>query len=195
MARNDQQRPARGALAATPAYVQSLDGVMAATIGRYGLSERILWQYLRRAVDPLTILKNNYETGRLPLLTIPEETADLDEAEAALARLSKGARLIIFFGTGGSGLGGQTLAQMAGWNIPGGGDADQRQRPRTRFFDNLDGATRISYISGAFVNCFLFIVSSSIVYLCRNKGLRDFFKIAHLTVIPDRSCRSPKFHP
>lgn len=124
-----------------PAYHQSLDGAMASTIGRYGLSERLLWQYLRRAVDPLTILKNNYETGRLPLLTIPDETADLDDAEAALARLSKGARLIVFFGTGGSGLGGQTLAQMAGWNIPGGGDAYQRQRPRTRFFDNLDGAT------------------------------------------------------
>ena len=50
-------------------------------------------------------------------------------------------RLIVFFGTGGSGLGGQTLAQMAGWNIPGGGDTYQRRRPRTRFFDNLDGAT------------------------------------------------------
>lgn len=145
MPRNDEQRTVHNAEASTPAYRQLLDGVMAGAIGRYGLSERLLWQYLRRAVDPLTILKNNYETGRLPLLTIPEETADIDEAEAALARLSKGARLIVFFGTGGSGLGGQTLAQFAGWNIPGGGDAYQRQRPRTRFFDNLDGAT----LSGA----------------------------------------------
>ena len=141
MPRNEHQQTVSLTEVATPAYRQSLDGVMAAAIGRYGLSERLLWQYLRRAVDPLAILKNNYETGRLPLLTIPEESADIDEAEAALARLSKGARLIVFFGTGGSGLGGQTLAQMAGWNIPGGGDAYQRKRPRTRFFDNLDGTT------------------------------------------------------
>jgi glucose-6-phosphate isomerase len=146
MPRTDPQPLARAtASSGSSAYRQSLQGVMASAIGRSGLSERLLWQYLRRAVDPLTILKNNYETGRLPLLTIPEETADLDEAEAALARLSKGAHLIIFFGTGGSGLGGQTLAQMAGWNIPGGGDAYQRQRPRTRFLDNLDGDT----LSGA----------------------------------------------
>lgn len=123
------------------AYIQSIDGAMTGAIGRNGLSERLLSQYLRRAVDPLAILKDNYRTGRLPLLTIPEETADIDAAAAALARLSKGARQIMFFGTGGSGLGGQTLAQVAGWNIPGGGDSYQRTRPRTRFLDNLDGGT------------------------------------------------------
>lgn len=145
MPRNDPPRTVHAAATpaseTAPAYRQSLDGVMAAVIGRHGLSERLLWQYLRRAVDPLTILKSNYQSGRLALLTVPEDAADIDEAEAALVRLSKNARLIIFLGTGGSALGGQTLAQMAGWNIPGGGDAYQRQRPRTRFLDNLDGAT------------------------------------------------------
>lgn len=158
MPRTDQQ--GKGRTAAAPAYRQSLDGVMSAAIGRAGLSERLLWQYLRRLVDPLTILKNNYETGRLPLLTIPEETADIDDAEAALARLSKGARLIIFFGTGGSGLGGQTLAQMAGWNIPGGGDAYQRQRPRTRFIDNLDGQTLAGALSDLDLTRTRFVVTS-----------------------------------
>lgn len=129
------------------AYIQSIDGAMTGAIGRNGLSERLLSQYLRRAVDPLAILKDNYRTGRLPLLTIPEETADIDAAAAALARLSKGARMIMFFGTGGSGLGGQTLAQVAGWNIPGGGDAYQRTRPRTRFLDNLDGGTLTGALS------------------------------------------------
>ena len=77
----------------------------------------------------------------LPLLRLPEETADIVAAEAALARLSSGARTIVFFGTGGSSLGGQTLAQLGGWNIPGGADAAQKQRPRTRFYDNLDPVT------------------------------------------------------
>lgn len=123
----------------------SIDGCMETVIGRHGLSEHLLGQYLKRAEPELAKLKDHYKTGRLPLLTIPEETADIDDARAALARLSEGARLIVFFGTGGSGLGGQTLAQLAGWNIPGGAAADQRKRPRTRFYDNLDGAT----LSGA----------------------------------------------
>ena len=48
---------------------------------------------------------------------------------------------MIFFGTGGSSLGGQTLAQLGGWHIPGTADEAQRRRPRTRFYDNLDGET------------------------------------------------------
>ncbi|MCB1503727.1 MAG: glucose-6-phosphate isomerase [Hyphomicrobiaceae bacterium] len=137
MPRNEKDAPATvGA-----AYHQSLEGAMTSAVGRHGLSDRVLSQYLTRARDPLAILKDNYKTGRLELLTIPEETADIDAAEAALAKLSKNAKLIVFFGTGGSGLGGQTLAQLAGWNIPGGGDAYQRKRPRTRFLDNLDGST------------------------------------------------------
>ena len=48
----------------------------------------------------------------------------------------------MFFGTGGSSLGGQTLAQLGGWGIPGDdGNGGQRDRPRTRFYDNLDPRT------------------------------------------------------
>jgi glucose-6-phosphate isomerase len=74
-------------------------------------------------------------------LRIPEETSDIADAEAALARLSEGANTLIFFGTGGSSLGGQTLAQIAGWKIPGVATEGQKSRPRTRFYDNLDGET------------------------------------------------------
>jgi glucose-6-phosphate isomerase len=58
-----------------------------------------------------------------------------------MAALSAGAQKIIFFGTGGSSLGGQTLAQLSGWDIPGAADEMQKQRPRTRFYDNLDADT------------------------------------------------------
>ena len=160
MPRNSQTAGDHAATERPPAYRQSLDGVMTAKIGRYGLSERLMWQYLRRAVDPLTILKDNYNTKRIALLRIPEDTADIDDAEAALAKLSKGARLILFFGTGGSGLGGQTLAQIAGWNIPGGGDVYQRKRPRTRFLDNLDGATLTGALTGLDFAKTRFVVTS-----------------------------------
>ena len=135
------QDTAGGASAAAPGqtepaahlYRQSLDGCLDATIGRHGLSKLLLDRYLTRAEPLLGQLQDNYRTGRLPLLTIPEETADLAEAEAALARLSAGARTLVCFGTGGSSLGGETLAQLGGWYIPGVAEPDQDKRPRTRF--------------------------------------------------------------
>jgi glucose-6-phosphate isomerase len=143
------QDTAGGASAAAPGqtepaahlYRQSLDGCLDATIGKHGLSKLLLDRYLTRAEPLLGQLQDNYRTGRLPLLTIPEETADLAEAEAALARLSAGARTLVFFGTGGSSLGGETLAQLGGWYIPGVAEPDQDERPRTRFYDNLDAHT------------------------------------------------------
>ena len=52
------------------------------------------------------------------MLRVPEWRDDIAAARAALRKLSQGARTLIFFGTGGSSLGGQTLAQLGGWNIP-----------------------------------------------------------------------------
>ncbi|MFN3867539.1 MAG: glucose-6-phosphate isomerase [Hyphomicrobiaceae bacterium] len=141
-------------------YVQNITGVTDATIGRHGVSDWLMSRYLTRLVDPLAVLKNNYKTGRLPLLTIPEDIADLDEAEAALARLGTGARTILFFGTGGSGLGGQTLAQIAGWNIPGGASESQKKRPRTRFYDNLDGRSLDTAFVGLDLATTRFVVTS-----------------------------------
>lgn len=137
--------------AATPGdlpFEQSVSGCLEAAIGGHGLSDRLLDRYLRRLEPLLGQLKDNYLTGRLELLTIPEATADVALARQALDKLSHGARLIVFFGTGGSGLGGQTLAQLAGWNIPGGADVYQRSRPRTRFYDNLDPATLSGALQG-----------------------------------------------
>lgn len=122
-------------------YRQSLTGCLSGTIGGHGLSDGELARYVGQLAKPLADLQVDYRERRLPLLRIAEETDDIRAARAALAKLSAGARTILFFGTGGSSLGGQTLAQLAGWNIPGGADDAQRKRPRTRFYDNLDGGT------------------------------------------------------
>jgi glucose-6-phosphate isomerase len=125
-------------------YRQSLRGCMDGAIGRHGLTEADLERWLERLAPAIARLKADYASRRLPHLRIPEETADIAEAEAAFARLCRGARAVIFFGTGGSSLGGQTLAQLGGWNIPGTADEAQKNRPRTRFYDNLDGETLAS---------------------------------------------------
>jgi glucose-6-phosphate isomerase len=125
-------------------YKQSIAGCLEAAIGQHGLSDIELARWLDRLAPAVARLQDDCRSGRLPHLTIPKETADIAQAEAAYARLAQGARAVIFFGTGGSSLGGQTLAQLGGWHIPGTASAAQMQRPRTRFYDNLDGHTLAS---------------------------------------------------
>ncbi len=154
-------RTAEQALAGSgSAVTQSIDGCLEGAIGQHGLPRASYEAWLKKTWPHIEALKADYAAKRLPLLNIAEETADAADATAALKALSAGASTIIFFGTGGSGLGGQTLAQLAGWNIPGGADPKQRLRPRTRFYDNLDGAT----LAGALANLDLptarFVVTS-----------------------------------
>jgi glucose-6-phosphate isomerase len=128
-------------MSASPTYRQSITGCLDGAIGSHGLTRPQMETWLVKIAPHLRELVADYDRSRLAVLRIPEATADLVEATAALAKLAAGAKTIVFFGTGGSGLGGQTLAQLAGWSIPGGADAEQKKRPRTRFYDNLDADT------------------------------------------------------
>src|SRR5262249_40322330 len=108
----------------------------------------------------LETLKDDYRQSRLALLRIAEEERDIADAEAALARLSEGAKVLVFFGTGGSSLGGETLAQFGGWNIAGGSLRGQRERPRTRVYSNVDGGTLQSVLESLDLATTRFIVTS-----------------------------------
>jgi glucose-6-phosphate isomerase len=122
-------------------FQHDISGCLEAAIGEHGLAPSAYAAWLSRIEPHVAALKDDYRENRLALLRIVEDTADIDAAEAALARLSVGAKTLVFFGTGGSSLGGQTLAQIAGWKIPGVVTEGQKSRPRTRFYDNLDGET------------------------------------------------------
>ena len=147
--------------------VQSVAGCLEGAIGRHGLTAAEYSAWLGKTAPHIDGLKADYASGRLPLLRIAEETADIAAAQAALAKLSANAKTVIFFGTGGSGLGGQTLAQLAGWNIPGGADIAQRKRPRTRFYDNLDAQT----LGGALAN--LDLATSRFVVTSKSGGTAE----------------------
>ena len=140
--------------------VQSVEGCLDGRIGAHGLTRDHLGQWLRRADAHVAALKSGHASGALPLLRIVDETRDIADASAALQALSAGAKTILFFGTGGSSLGGQTLAQLAGWNIPGGADERQRTRPRTRFYDNLDGGTLEGALQSLELKTSRFVVTS-----------------------------------
>ena len=120
---------------------QSVQGCLEATIGSAGLSQASLDAYLAKLEPRLAALREAYAKGTLPLLRVPEWRDDIALARAAFERLIHGARTIVFFGTGGSSLGGQTLAQLGGWGIPGDDKHGSAERPRTRFYDNLDART------------------------------------------------------
>lgn len=142
------------------AYHQDVSGCLEAAIGPRGLSASASAPWLTKAEAALARLRDEYQSGALPLLRIAEDTADIDAAEAALARLCDGADTIVFFGTGGSGLGGQTLAQVAGWGIPHTSERKPRQRPRVRFYDNLDGGTLDAFLTHTKFERTRFVVTS-----------------------------------
>jgi glucose-6-phosphate isomerase len=129
-------------------YVQSVAGCLDEHVPGGGLKPSELKSWLISAEDALQDLRSKHRLGALPLLHVAADTADIDAAEAALAKLSAGARMIMFFGTGGSGLGGQTLAQLGGWALPGVSKGRPHSRPRTRFYDNLDADTLAGALDG-----------------------------------------------
>jgi len=157
---NDLQQTAPARVTGALPYTQSIAGCLDGAIGAHGLSAAELARWLDPLAPAIAALQEDYRSRRLPHLRIAEETADLAAAEAALARLSAAADTIVFFGIGGSSLGGQTLAQLGGWNIPGMASEAQRRRPRTRFYDNLDGVTLESALASFNLADTRFVVTS-----------------------------------
>ncbi len=118
---------------------QTIDLALAANIGANGLPQQALDAALQAVSQGLVRLAEDDRTGRLPLLHLPRETGDLAQTLEAAEFLKHGATDVVFLGTGGSSLGGQTLAQLNDYAVPGlGRFADA---PRVHFLDNLDPLT------------------------------------------------------
>ncbi|XSG80969.1 MAG: glucose-6-phosphate isomerase [Methyloligella sp. ZOD6] len=123
------------------AFSQGIEGCLESGIGAAGLPEDVLARYLDKLESRMHTLHAEYESGALPLLRVAERRDDIAPMQEAFARLSEGAKTIVFFGTGGSSLGGQTIAQLGGWGIPGDNGDRAGPNPRVRFYDNLDART------------------------------------------------------
>src|ERR1700737_3379722 len=120
-------------------FKQNIDSARAETIGVTALSRGALDEALLRCGPALDRLRKAHADNSLPLLRLPEKTSDLDEIKQAGMRLRAGASDIVLLGTGGSSLGGQTLAQLAGIAVRG--VEAFLPAPRMHFMDNLDPAT------------------------------------------------------
>jgi glucose-6-phosphate isomerase len=91
---------------------------------------------LARTGEALESLRSRHADGTLPLLRLPGRRDDIATILGYAALLREGATDVVFLGIGGSSLGGQTLAQLAGYAVPGAGSL--RASPRAHFIDNLD---------------------------------------------------------
>jgi glucose-6-phosphate isomerase len=118
---------------------QSFDLALESGVGKGGIPDAAFEQALADLAPALARLKAQAEDGSLPLLGLPADTADLPPVHAAAGRLKQGATDILVLGTGGSSLGGQTLAQLADYGI--GGLSRFAPEPRLHFIDNLDPDT------------------------------------------------------
>ena len=95
------------------ALSQTIDDAREERIGRHGVTARAFADVLARTGDALAFLRARHADGSLPLLRLPQQTADLVAIEAAAKRLVAGAQDIVFLGTGGSSQGRVRAARQA----------------------------------------------------------------------------------
>jgi glucose-6-phosphate isomerase len=127
-------------------FKQTIENARAEKIGEHGVGKAALDDALKRSETALDWVRKAHETSSLPLLRLPAKTSDLDDIATAAARLRQGATDVVVLGTGGSSLGGQTLAQLAGVGVRG--IEAFRDGPRLHFMDNLDPATYGGLLAG-----------------------------------------------
>lgn len=118
---------------------QSIDSALEKKVGPHGVADKALADALEHAEGAVDWLRARHADGGLPLLQLPATHDDLMPIRQAGRRLAENATDVVFLGTGGSSLGGQTLAQLAGHGVPGIGAL--RNPPRLHFMDNLDAGT------------------------------------------------------
>ncbi|MEJ2125615.1 MAG: glucose-6-phosphate isomerase [Alphaproteobacteria bacterium] len=123
-----------------------------------------LSEWLVRLAPRFERLQVEAASRSLPHIRILYEEDDLAEAQAAYAQLVEGAQTVVIFGTGGSSLGGQAIAQLGGWGIPGdnglGADAAAAPRPQLLFYDNLDAASLVKGLDALDLASTRFVVIS-----------------------------------
>jgi glucose-6-phosphate isomerase len=118
------------------AIVQSIDSALEKNVGPHGVTDDALNAALGRTQAALETLRARHADGGLPLLRLAGKHDDLHPIKDVARRLADRATDIVLLGTGGSSLGGQTLAQLAWHGVPGVGAL--REPPRLHFIDNID---------------------------------------------------------
>jgi glucose-6-phosphate isomerase len=112
-------------------------------IGAHGIDEGRLAPVLAEAAPALERLRAWHKDGSLPLLRLPAKRDDLPMLQTLADEFRRRFDHVVLLGTGGSSLGGQTLAALAD---PGFGP--RPGCPRLWFMDNIDPATFAALFAG-----------------------------------------------
>ncbi len=122
------------------ALKQSIENARTEHIGAEGVSASAFDDALARTDEVLASLRARHADGGLALVRLPDKRDDIASIKSAADRLkAAGTTDVVFLGTGGSSLGGQTLAQLAGHAVLAVGPL--QLKPRLHFMDNLDPET------------------------------------------------------
>ena len=116
----------------------SIRSALQAHIGPGGVTQDDFDKAMAKVLKAMGRLEKDHTSNNLALLQLPAEKSDLPHIRALAARIAKGAKDVVLLGTGGSALGGQTLAQLADYGVPG---LAKRDGLRLHFMDNLDPVT------------------------------------------------------
>ena len=101
-------------------FVQSIDNAREDRVGREGISAAALQDALARSGDALAWLRARHADGGAAAVAASRPNAPtLPEFRKPPSGCAKDASDIVFLGTGGSSLGGQALAQLADYAVPG----------------------------------------------------------------------------
>ncbi len=120
----------------TPPFRHVVDACLADAVGPLGLDRADLERGIAAAAPALDRLRAARADGSLPLLRLPAARDDLGSLRAAAEDLAAGADDVVILGTGGSSLGGRTLAALSGADA-----APPARSPRLHFLDNIDPHT------------------------------------------------------
>ena len=118
------------------AYRQFIETCLAEHIGEGGLSREVFVATLTKCGQALDRLRRRHAAGEIGFLRLAEASDDLPAAATVATRYRDSFERVVVLGTGGSSLGGQTLAALADHRF---GPADGA--PRIDFLDNVDPAT------------------------------------------------------
>ncbi len=120
-------------------FTQNITQALQSGIGETAVPDKAYQTALTKAKSAVERLKAQAKDGSLPLLGLPNERDDIPAVKSAARGIKKGAKDILVLGTGGSSLGGQALAQLKDYNVPGLNVL--AKSPRLHFMDNLDPLT------------------------------------------------------
>lgn len=133
-------------------YEHDIRGCLAESSGRGGLSAEDFAAYLSRTEPALARLRAHRAAGDLPFLAMADRRDDLAGPRSLIERARRQVSDLVVLGTGGSSLGGQTLAALK--------THPPRARARLHFADNIDPHDFGLLIEGLDLASVLFVVIS-----------------------------------